>query len=137
MLRRDAGESRQCELRAEIEQLVLQARQALANLCRQRRLREHEPDGAVRLVYIAECLDALVAFVDALAVREARRAIVTGACVDFAESVAHRSSDPSLLVRSIIRFGGRSRQGFGHPISRAVAGPITTCRRLLGISACC
>ncbi len=91
---------RQRELRSDIEQLVLDARECSADLRRNAGLGEQQPDRAVRLVHVAERDDARIRFVDSLAVREPGRAVVAGARVDPAETVTHCCRPYALPARS-------------------------------------
>src|SRR5690606_6722002 len=87
--RGDALVGRHCEVRADVEQLVLHALEALTHGRRQIVFGEQHAERARELVDGADRFDAPIAFVDALVSREPRRAVVSGACVDLAEAVTH------------------------------------------------
>ena len=76
------------DLGAEVEQPVLCLREDGADQ-RSAGVREHDPDGAVELVDVAERVDAGVGLGHARAVRQAGRALVAGAGRDAVQSVGH------------------------------------------------
>jgi predicted O-methyltransferase YrrM len=78
----DQRYTRHAEFAAEVEQLVLDAGQAVAHGVRQVGA-EHQADRAVQLVDRAVGLDAQAVLVHARAVAEPGRALVAGAGVDF------------------------------------------------------
>src|SRR5688572_20488847 len=80
---------RDAELAAEVEKIVLHLFEHRAHF-RRHLLREHQADGAVQLVDIAERGDASVVLGHALAVSEAGLAGVAGARGDLGQSVAHQ-----------------------------------------------
>ena len=68
---------------------ILNLGETRADVLRQTRHCEQDADRAVELVRRAIGFDACRVFAHATAIAEACRAVVTGACVDLAESVAH------------------------------------------------
>jgi hypothetical protein len=82
------GVSRDGQFAAKIEQIVLDLLQHRSPVVRDL-LREHDADGAVQLVDVAERRDARAVLRHAGAVAQARLAGVAGAGGDLREAVAH------------------------------------------------
>src|SRR5688572_32464798 len=116
MLAGDLAVARQRELCSDLEQLVLNAREARADRPRKVRLRKQKSERAVGLVDVAERRDARIRFVDSLAIRKPSRAVVARAGVDLAEAVTH---DPSLAQRTTRRTYGVTASGDSANRSRA------------------
>src|SRR5262249_40238443 len=95
--------SRNAELATEIEEIVLHLAQHFRDLGRNAGDREHDADRTVQLVDGAVGLYAQAVLRHARAVAEAGRAVVAGACVDLAESMAHRCSAYSAAVPTRVR----------------------------------
>src|SRR5262249_13836336 len=77
------------ELAAKIEQVVLHFGEAPEYALRGALRRQHDPERAVELIYGSIRRDARRILDGARAVAEAGRAVVPGARIDLAESMAH------------------------------------------------
>lgn len=89
MLGLNQGHAGNTQLAAKIEEVMLHLREAVDDGLRQAGNGEDHADRAVRFIYGAVRLHPRIVLLHAVAIAEAGGPVVTRACIDLAQSIAH------------------------------------------------